>query len=141
MRPPAVDYAPDVPTVPNAPMMPPVAGASDRYAADGGNVVIGGTAGMQRKIGGGAPVAMRTDHIAAPQYTPLSRVAFAPYDASHRTLSNLFHPPAPTDLATPMPDVWNPFTSLRNWPSRAYAGLKISVFPGPRAPTPKGRSV
>lgn len=136
------DGAPDeFPTVPPAPYAPLYVdtGPSDAYTA--GMVAMRSTgAGQSAFRGAGASPVATGSRMYRPQYTPLAQVAFPVYDAAHRTWQNLFHPLPPTADAVPRPD-WNPFASLQNFPMKAYAGLRVTVFGGPRTTSVKGNGV
>jgi hypothetical protein len=140
LEPPRVDaHAPVVGTIPPAALLPPTLGASDSYTADHDMWVLAGRTGGQQFIGGAASPVAIGDNLYRPQYAPLSKVAFAPYEIAHRTWTNLFHPQPVTADRTPRPD-WNPFRMLRNWPMQAAAGLRYTVFGGPQTPSPRGRA-
>jgi len=100
---------------------------------------IVGTTGQQRwGEGGVSPVKLGTA-MHMPQYSPLSQIAFGPFDANNRNWTNLFHPQPPTADKTPRPD-WNAFDTLNNWPMRAASGLRTTIFGGPQQASPKGKA-
>jgi hypothetical protein len=127
-----------MPTVP-APAWPQPSSMADSSSVTATleNRVIGGPAGQQRFLSGAAPVVVGSAMFQRAD-APLAQVAFAPFDATHRTFQNLFHRPAPTDDATPRPD-WNVFATLQNWPMKAVAGLRTTIFGGPQSPRPTGK--
>lgn len=134
-------YCPEPPTVTPPPQLytrgPALEGpARKRAYADGTAIAVAGLARMF--VGSVDSPVVTANGMYYPQYTPISRMADQAYSATHRTVDNLFHPPAPTAAAAPRPD-WNPFAGIRTWPNRAVAGIRQTVFGQPQGPSLKGR--
>lgn len=111
--------------------------ASDSFAAFHGPIALAGSPYQMRQVTPDPSPVVLGDKFYRPQYVPLSQVAFAAYDATHRTWKSLFHPLPVTADRTPRPD-WNIYQTLQNWPMKAVSGLRITIYGGPQAPSPKG---